>query len=93
VWKSLGQLHQAAPRIGGASLTMGLLMSNAEYAIGEIKAHTGGGKGDMSEQDAIDMILTVIKSGDAAKDVDKKLDAAEQKIEALHKAASAGVTY
>jgi hypothetical protein len=93
VWKSLSQLHQNAPRIGGASLTQGLLMSNAEYAIGEIKAHTGGGKGDMGEQDAIDLILTVIKAGDAAKDVDKKLDAAEAKIEALRKAASTPVTY
>ena len=93
IWKSLTQLHQAAPKVGGAALEMGMLMSNAEYAIGEIKAHSGGGKGDMSESDAIDLVETVIKSGDAANGIDTALDAAEQKIDALRKAASSAVTY
>jgi hypothetical protein len=93
IWKSLTKLHEAAPKIGGQSLTQGLLMSNAEYAIGEIKAHSGGGQGDLSEQDAIDLVLAVLKCGDASKDVDKKLDAAEAKVTALQAAAATKSTY
>lgn len=93
IWKSLTQLHQAAPQIGGASLTMGLLMSNSEFAIGEIKAQTGGGRGDMPEQEAVELVQTVLRAGDAAKALDPHLDAAEQKIEALRRAAAAPITY
>jgi ElaB/YqjD/DUF883 family membrane-anchored ribosome-binding protein len=93
IWKSLTDLHAAAPRVGGHSLSQALLMSNAEYAIGEIKAHSGGGTGDMSVDDAVELVLSVLNSGEASKDVDKKLDAAEEKVTALKQAAAAKSSY
>lgn len=94
IWKSLTQLHEAAPKIGGSSLSQGLLMANAEYAIGEIKAHASGGSAaDMSEQDAIQLVLDVLKYGDASKDVDTKLGAAEEKVAALKQAAATKSNY
>jgi hypothetical protein len=71
IWKPLTHLHEAAPKVGAQSLNQGLLMSNAEYAIGEIKAQSGGGKGDLSEADALDLVLSIIRAGDASKDVDR----------------------
>lgn len=94
VWKSVAELHGAVPRVGFASLQQGLLMSNAEYAIGEIKAHgAGGSTADMSEADASQLVLSVLAAGKAAKEVDKKIDEAKQKFAAIKKAAGEKRSY
>ncbi|MCA1671933.1 MAG: hypothetical protein LC799_06915 [Actinobacteria bacterium] len=94
VWKALTQLHEQAPAIGGASLGQGLLMSNCEYAIGEIKAHASGGSGaDQTPDEDVDLVLTLIKASEAAKAMDKVIADAEDKIKALEKSVERELNY
>jgi len=94
IWKELTKLHEQAPRIGGQALNQALLMSNAEYAIGEIKAHVSGGKGaDLSEDDAVKLAVDVLAGGKSAKDVDKAIDTAREKFAAMKKQGGVESTY
>lgn len=94
IWQALTQLHTKIPLIGPMATSQGLLMANSEYAIGEIKAHASGGSGaDMSEADAIDMVLAVLSSAKGGAELDKAITKAESTMTALSAAARTKSTY
>jgi hypothetical protein len=94
IWKGLTKLHESAPQIGGASLSTGLLMANAEYAIGEIKAHSSGGKAaDQSADEDAQLVLDILSAGTSLSDLDKKIDAFSEKLAAVKAAAQGNVDY
>jgi hypothetical protein len=82
IWQYLCKLNESVAKTSTGSLDQSLLMSSAEYAIGEIKSQRGGGS-DMDINMNIELVSSVINTDKSSKALDSALDNASAKIEAL----------
>jgi hypothetical protein len=92
IWRSLTQLHEAASRGGKFILDQTILSGAAEYAIGEIKSQRGGGA-DMTVDDDVDIVLSVLRAEEASKNLDQALDTLNHSVATLESGVSKLIDY
>jgi len=92
VWKSLNSFHQARPRIGAQSMNQALIMSGAEYMIGEFKG-AGGAQSDMGFGAQVEMAISLENADAAGTALDAQVDLLRGKIAALKGWVAGEMTY
>jgi hypothetical protein len=64
-WQAISDLSTSLAELTPVGQGQLLLMSNTEYAIGELRVHLAGGEVEMSDEELIDLVRT-LKQADAA---------------------------
>jgi hypothetical protein len=86
LWEDLVHLHEGLLKTANLGGLQSLVASNAEFAIGEIKAQMGGGTGAELEPSVLENLMTTLINNDAqVGDLDSRLDAAITQLQALQK--------
>jgi hypothetical protein len=60
IWQQLERMHQDKERISEVRNELFLLNGAAEYGLGQIRLHVAGGETDMSEDDLLDLMVTLV---------------------------------
>ncbi len=89
VWRALTRLHEGVLRAQSGD-NLFLINGAAEYCLGEIKAHvSGGGAADMSEEEVLDLVGTLIRADQAARPLDKELPEKIERLRSLQRRVAA----
>jgi len=73
VWRTLERLYHDLTSIVPFGNSLFLINGGAEYAIGEIRAHVAGGQTDMSEEQLLDLVQSLIRADRSGAAVEREV--------------------
>ena len=86
LWEELVHLHEGLLKTANLASLQSLVASNAEFAIGEMKAQQGGGAAADLEPAVLENLITTLVNNDAqVGDLDSRLDAAITQLNSFKK--------
>lgn len=83
IYRLLESLHQRVHSVAQCGDAQFLINGAAEYAIGEIKSHVAGGEQEMSENDLLDLIETLVRADQSSKTLDKTMPSFRVSLQGL----------
>jgi hypothetical protein len=89
IWRNVSELYRRGLEMTPACRNFHLLSNAAEYLIGEIRVHVAGGETDMSEDDVLDMVTTLLNADQAMSPHDTALSDSLDALVRLQEAANA----
>jgi Domain of unknown function (DUF4157) len=73
IWRNLERLHYDVHRVSRFGHNLFLVNGAAEYAIGEIRAHVAGGETDMSQEELLDLVDSILTFDIDSRNLDLEL--------------------